>query len=222
MRYILRELSLIIFCSIILFISAGTIKWINAWIYIILDIIFLVALNISLIIFNPALINERGRLIRAATKKYEIVFIIIYLISIISISIIAGLDVIRYKWTSLPEFSLYPGVLLFIFSAIIGIWSMSINPFFASTQRIQSDRNHVVINTGPYKYIRHPGYFSWIIGAISYPLILGSIISFIPIVFLIIIFVIRTYLEDNSLQNELEGYDNYTKITKYRLIPFIW
>lgn len=221
-RYILREFFFIILYSTILFISAGTIKWINAWIYVFLIFIFQISLITALIIFNPGLINERGRLIRAATKKYEILFIVIYVITTILISILAGLDVMRYKWTSLPALYIYPGILLFIFSSIIGIWSMSINPFFAATQRIQREKKHLVIKTGPYKYIRHPGYFSWIIGAVSYPLLLGSLISFIPIILLIIVFIARTYLEDNSLKNELEGYYNYTKITKYRLIPFIW
>jgi protein-S-isoprenylcysteine O-methyltransferase Ste14 len=221
-RSIFREFFVIIFCSIILFVSAGTIKWINAWVYIALVISIQIALTIVLIIKNPYLLNERGQLIRKGTKTYDTFFVIIYFILIIILSIIAGFDAVRYQWTALPFCFIYPGSILILLSSLNGMWAMSINPFFAGTQRIQNEKSHQVINSGPYKYIRHPGYLSWILSAFCYPFILGSIVSFILVFPMIIIFIIRTYLEDISLQKELAGYIKYTQVTKYKLIPYVW
>jgi protein-S-isoprenylcysteine O-methyltransferase Ste14 len=221
-RNIVREFSFIIICSLVLFFSAGTMKWMRAWIYISLIIILQAAQMLILIINNPELINERGKLARKGTKKYELIFIKIYFFSAIIISIVAGFDAMRYKWTALSFDWIYPGIVLFVLSSILGIWAMAVNPFFAATQRVQSDKNHTVITAGPYTYIRHPGYLSWILGALSYPLLLGSLLSFVVVFLLIVIFIGRTHLEDSSLQKELDGYREYARVTKYRLIPYVW
>ena len=115
-----------------------------------------------------------------------------------------------------------PGYLLYISSNILLIWAMALNRHFEATVRIQKDRGHKVITSGPYKIIRHPGYLSAILWAIGLPMILGSVYGFIPSAAAIIVIVIRTGLEDRTLLNELEGYTEYSKKVKYRLIPGIW
>ena len=99
---------------------------------------------------------------------------------------------------------------------------MIVNPHFEATVRIQKDREHKVITSGPYKLIRHPGYLGGIVWAMGVPMILGSIYGFIPSLVGIIIFIIPTGLEDKTLLNELEGYAEYSKKVKCRLIPGIW
>jgi protein-S-isoprenylcysteine O-methyltransferase Ste14 len=99
---------------------------------------------------------------------------------------------------------------------------MYINKFFSSVVRIQKDRGHKVIQDGPYKYVRHPGYVGIFFLAPAVPLILGSIWGLIPSGLFIIAIIIRTYLEDKTLHKELEGYKEYAKKVKYRLIPGIW
>ena len=88
--------------------------------------------------------------------------------------------------------------------------------------RIQTDRNHKVITTGPYKYIRHPGYTGFIVVTLATPLMLGSFWGFIPATLISLLFIVRTALEDKTLHKELEGYSNYAMKTKYRLFPFVW
>jgi protein-S-isoprenylcysteine O-methyltransferase Ste14 len=88
--------------------------------------------------------------------------------------------------------------------------------------RIQVDRAHQVIASGPYRYIRHPGYLGSLLGFVSFPLILGSGLAFIGVVFSIAGMVLRTYLEDRTLQEALDGYRRYSEAVSYRLIPFIW
>lgn len=96
------------------------------------------------------------------------------------------------------------------------------NPFFESTVRIQKEKNQNVINAGPYKFVRHPGYLGMLLGSISLPLALGSVLAFIPLFIMIVLILIRTYYEDKILQEELAGYSEYCKEVKYRLIPFLW
>ena len=99
---------------------------------------------------------------------------------------------------------------------------MLVNQHFEGTVRIQKDRDHKVISTGPYKYIRHPGYVGMIIGAFSPCLIVGSLVSFIPVIIAIIAIILRTHFEDKFLRAELDGYADYAKKTKCRLFPGIW
>jgi protein-S-isoprenylcysteine O-methyltransferase Ste14 len=101
-------------------------------------------------------------------------------------------------------------------------WAMASNNFFSTVVRIQNDRNHAVATTGPYKIVRHPGYVGFILQTAATPLILGTIWGLIPAGIVCVLFVIRTAFEDTALQEELIGYHDYTKKTRYRLIPGVW
>jgi protein-S-isoprenylcysteine O-methyltransferase Ste14 len=96
------------------------------------------------------------------------------------------------------------------------------NPFFEGTVRIQKDKDHKVISTGPYRIVRHPGYFGMLLGSLPIPFAFGSICSFIPVSIMILLVFLRTFYEDKTLQNELEGYKAYCQNVKFRLIPFLW
>jgi protein-S-isoprenylcysteine O-methyltransferase Ste14 len=99
---------------------------------------------------------------------------------------------------------------------------MGVNPYFEKTVRIQTDRGHRVIDTGPYAYMRHPGYvglFGWMLGT---PFLLGSWCALGPAVLASIAMIVRTALEDRTLRVELEGYEAYAARVRYRLVPGIW
>jgi steroid 5-alpha reductase family enzyme len=96
------------------------------------------------------------------------------------------------------------------------------NKFFSSTVRIQSERNHTVCDTGLYKIVRHPAYLGSIIQSIGFPLLFGSLWSIIPVAFMIILQITRTYWEDKTLTKELIGYSEYSLKTRYKILPFIW
>jgi protein-S-isoprenylcysteine O-methyltransferase Ste14 len=99
---------------------------------------------------------------------------------------------------------------------------MWVNNWFSSTVRIQMDRDQHVVQDGPYRYVRHPGYVGGILMAVSASLILGSLWALIPASIVVLLLVIRTYLEDTTLQKELPGYADYTKKVRYRLVPGLW
>jgi protein-S-isoprenylcysteine O-methyltransferase Ste14 len=99
---------------------------------------------------------------------------------------------------------------------------MAVNPFLSTVVRIQDDRGHYVVMTGPYRYVRHPMYSAIFIMWPGIALALGSWWALIPAAVIDIIFVIRTALEDRTLQAELPGYAEYAQRTRYRLVPGVW
>ena len=221
-RYIVATFILLFFQALLLFISSGKIYILRFWIFIIVNLIYLIFATILLYKINPELINQRGS-IKPDTKLWDQFLMRAHNIVLIFIlPIVVGLDVGRFQWSYLNYYYLVLGYLLYIISNILVNWAMIVNPHFEATVRIQKDREHKVITSGPYKLIRHPGYLGGIVWAIGVPMILGSIYGFIPSLVGIIIFIIRTGLEDKTLLSELEGYAEYYKKVKYRLIPGIW
>ncbi len=105
---------------------------------------------------------------------------------------------------------------------VIGSYALIANRFFSGMVRIQSDRGQHVIDTGPYRWVRHPGYAGSLLTYPVIPLLLDSWWTFIPVILTIVILVIRTKLEDQALQEKLEGYREYTQRVRYRLIPGVW
>ena len=101
-------------------------------------------------------------------------------------------------------------------------WSMMTNSFFSAVFRIQKDRGHAVVTTGPYQYVRHPGYVGIIAFGLATPLMLGTLWAFIPALFMLCISVVRTTLEDRTLREELQGYKEYATQVPYRLLPGVW
>jgi protein-S-isoprenylcysteine O-methyltransferase Ste14 len=99
---------------------------------------------------------------------------------------------------------------------------MAVNPYFELSVRIQDDRDHRVIKSGPYRIVRHPGYAAQALSLVATPLILGSWWGLVPAAVLVVVLMIRTALEDRTLRNELPGYAEYTEQTRYRLLPHVW
>jgi protein-S-isoprenylcysteine O-methyltransferase Ste14 len=136
--------------------------------------------------------------------------------------IVAGLDH-RFGWS--PEFPLWLivlGLILIALGYAFGVWAFVENRFFSSTVRIQTDRGHVVCDSGPYRIVRHPGYAGNILPLLGIVLALGSVWTLIPAAVALIIAVIRTTLEDQTLQEELPGYRDYARRVHYRLLPGIF
>lgn len=207
--------------AILFFISSGNFNVPRAWTFFGLTFFYVSILAIILICVNPELINQRGQ-IKPDTKPWDKIFFAVYIPMGLILLVVAGLDVGRFRWVSANINISILGIILHTIAAFIGSWSMVINTHFETTVRIQNDRDHKVITSGPYKIVRHPGYTAGILLCISTPLIIGSIIALIPASVIIIAFLIRTILEDNTLQNELNGYSEYAERVRYKLFPRIW
>jgi protein-S-isoprenylcysteine O-methyltransferase Ste14 len=221
-RGIAVQTILIIVGIVVLFLSAGILTWVNAWIYAGLVAIYFIVSTVVLARANPQVLNERGNLTGAGTKTFDKLYIAVYPVFSFGSLIIMGFDAVRFQWSAMPFWFIFIGVFLFVAVAPVAIWAMAVNKFFEWTVRIQNDRGQYVCTTGPYGIIRHPGYAGLIVSLLAYPFILGSWWGFLPNIILILIIVIRTALEDRNLQRELPGYREYTQKVKYRLVPRIW
>jgi protein-S-isoprenylcysteine O-methyltransferase Ste14 len=212
----------IIVTGLMFFLASGEINNLRAWIYI--GTYTVGGLIIGIILFkkSPKLLNDRGKM-QEGTKPFDKYIILIYfLFAIVITPIVAGIDKRLNLSVTIPFFYLYIGIILYVFSAIFFTWPMLHNPFFEGIIRIQKEKNHNVINSGPYKLVRHPGYLGMLVGSLPLPFAFGSMLAFIPVVIMVILVFVRTYYEDTTLQKELNGYADYCKEVKHRLIPFIW
>jgi protein-S-isoprenylcysteine O-methyltransferase Ste14 len=138
------------------------------------------------------------------------------------VPLIAGLDAL-FGWS--PPFSLPLKILslvIILAGYALGSYALIENRFFSGMVRIQADRGHQVVTSGPYRWMRHPGYAGALLAYLATPLFLDSGWAFLPAVLIVIVLIIRTRLEDRALQDELEGYAEYAKRVRYRLLPGVW
>jgi protein-S-isoprenylcysteine O-methyltransferase Ste14 len=171
---------------------------------------------------NPELMLQRLKIKREGSKLWdEVLMRMTNLAVIFLIPIFAGLD-FRFHISYFDSILIWIGLIFVFASTVLLNWAMIINPHFEPTVRIQKDRNHIVIRSGPYNIIRHPGYLAGILFVVSIPFLIGSLFTFIPVGIYFILIILRTILEDNTLQKELEGYPEYVNQVKYRLFPLIW
>jgi protein-S-isoprenylcysteine O-methyltransferase Ste14 len=207
----------------VFFLSAGRIIDARPWIFFIASFLHY---SVSIAVqhrFNPELLVQRLKRKREGSKLWdEILMRVTNLTVVILIPVIAGLDVGRFLWSSLDVYFAVVGLALFIVNTVLINWAMLVNPYFEQTVRIQKDRGHQVITGGPYKIVRHPGYLAAILYTLSIPLIIGSLYTFIPVGIYVLLIVVRTLLEDRTLHRELNGYSEYARRVKYRLLPWLW
>lgn len=212
---------LLVIQAVALFLPAGRLDWWMAWAYLALYVL-MIAINAAILLpRSPEMIAERGQA-KAGTKAWDKRVSSAFGLFSLAILVVAGLDK-RFGWS--PELLLAVQLLalaLVALSTAVFSWAMMSNPFFSSLVRIQKERGHTVASSGPYRIVRHPGYASQAITMLALPVALGSYWALIPAVLTIITLVIRTSLEDRTLQAELPGYADYARHVRYRLLPGVW
>lgn len=221
LRLVIAVAAAVAVFTVIILWPAGRPDWVAGWLYVgIVTLYFLV--NVAYLErVNPELIEARMRMGKG-TKRWDIVWGIIFGPILLAVYVVAGLDAIRFEWSVMSPLLWPIGLILFVLGAALFSWSMGVNPFFEKTVRIQAERGHRVIDTGPYAFVRHPGYVGFFGWCLSAPLLLGSWWAFVPAILSVAGLVIRTALEDRTLRQELEGYAAYSERVRYRLLPGIW
>jgi protein-S-isoprenylcysteine O-methyltransferase Ste14 len=114
------------------------------------------------------------------------------------------------------------GLLLVALGYAIATWAMLSNRFFSGVVRVQTERGHEVVDSGPYRFVRHPGYAGSLLAGIGFPLALSSMWAWLPLLLVLVVTVVRTRLEDETLRQELPGYDAFSARTRFRLLPGVW
>jgi protein-S-isoprenylcysteine O-methyltransferase Ste14 len=218
-RWWVKNIGFLVITGVILFISAGTIHWVNAWFYLVTVLFIILANAFS---SDKALLVERSKL-QNGTKGWDVILApFVAMWGPMLLWLIAGLDH-RWKWSQpLPLWVTLLALALVLGGGLLATWAMAVNRFFASTVRIQDDRQQYVVDQRPYSIVRHPGYSGAIINYLFTTVLLGSWFALIPAVLVTAGFVLRTYLEDQTLKKELPGYDEYSKKVRYCLFPRVW
>jgi protein-S-isoprenylcysteine O-methyltransferase Ste14 len=218
LKRLIQVMMSVILIAIILLVSAGKIDWIYAWVYITSSLLVII---INAFIFPTELISERGRK-KENIEKWDRLISGLITFPWLALYIVSGLDIRFGLSLELASWIHITGLVIFALGNAFVSWAMISNIYFSTVVRIQYDRGHTVSIGGPYRFMRHPGYVGMIIYLLASPIILGSIWALIPASLAVILFIIRTAFEDNTLKNKLEGYKEYAERVKYRLIPGIW
>ncbi len=207
----------------VFFAGAGRRDLPRAWLFFGAAFVYFVVSTLFLYRYNPELLVVRLTVRREGSRGWdEVLMRVANLTGMLLMPAVAGLDVGRYGWSSLGWIYVVPGAILFVLGAVLITWAMIVNRHFEPTVRIQEDRGHEVVSTGPYSFVRHPGYLSGILWMSSIPLIMGSLYAFLPLTLYGSLMILRTYLEDETLREKLPGYAEYVERVKFRLIPWIW
>jgi protein-S-isoprenylcysteine O-methyltransferase Ste14 len=206
-----------------LFISSGQLGWVMAWAYLSVFVAGQAIVGLVLIPNNPELAAERAQFRRDAPYKWDRPLTgIVSLFGPVATLIVAGLDV-RHGWSLQIPFVLQIAALaIVVLGTLLTIWAMAANRYFYGFVRIETERGHTVATGGPYRIVRHPGYAGGVLFDLAVPLMLGSLWALIPAGLTTGAIILRTALEDQTLQDELDGYKEYAGQVRYRLLPGIW
>jgi protein-S-isoprenylcysteine O-methyltransferase Ste14 len=219
--YVLDQILGVVGMGVALFWSAGRLNWWPAWGAIAVWSAMFAAMDVLLLRFNPDLMAERLAPPKGAKSWDRAILSILRLTQLVRY-ILAGLDQ-RYGWTGgFPLAAQIAGLTVCVLSHALLTWAMISNAFFSQIVRIQSDRDHSVTTGGPYRYVRHPAYVGMILFELGMSTLLASWWAMAASGLCASLLILRTALEDRTLQTELGGYADYARQVRYRLLPGIW
>jgi protein-S-isoprenylcysteine O-methyltransferase Ste14 len=210
----------VLLLAALIFVPAGRLDWTAGWVCLLTMVIGFSSVTAHVFRRTPSLIRRRAR-VGSGTPLWDRVLLAFVQILFMAILIIGGLDA-RFGWTSLPLWLQVVGVVLMLVGALLLGWAMGENRHFESSVRIQDDQHHRVIESGPYRVVRHPGYGAGILLMVGVAFVLGSAWAVVPAILVTVVFVVRTLKEDRFLHANLEGYRDYARRTRFRLVPGIW
>ena len=205
----------------LLFGAAGDVTWLRGWAHIGLWLVTF-AINASVLLgLNREVVSARLNP-KWSSERADTILLMLFLLVTLAMPVVAGLDTVRFGWSSLPFWAAYLGVVFHAAGDALVVWTMIANPFAEKTVRVQTERGHHVITTGPYAIVRHPMYLGVILMFVAVPLMLGSVWAFAPVVAMTLVLMVRTVLEERLLRRDLPGYEVYIGQTRWRILPGIW
>lgn len=213
-------ISLFLWCTAS-FWSAGSLAWGRGWLMLAVMALAFRITQVYLSRVNPAVLAARQQNTRPSTR-FDRIILPVFVILIYVTPAVAGHDAARHHGAPLHALWIPPGIALYAAGIALIVWAMAVNPFLEPTVRIQAERGHHVISGGPYRFVRHPMYDGCCLLFAGIPLILGSRWAFLPAAGAALALVVRTFFEDRLLRSELPGYEDFTRRTRWRLLPGLW
>lgn len=217
----LRQIAaLVLVYAVLLFGAAGRLDWVWAW-------VLLGLYGAAILVNGVFLLRNHAETVAARAeakgqKDWDRRVAGLWAIASLAGLVVAGLDA-RFMWTAPLALGWHlAGGVAYLLGFALFSWAMISNAYFIAVVRIQTERGQRVCTSGPYQFVRHPGYFGAILQAFAAPLLLGSVWALIPGALAVLLMVVRTGLEDRMLRAELEGYEAYAQKVRYRLIPGLW
>ena len=206
----------------LLFATAGTVTWPAAWAYLALIAAITGAHAVIVVRLHPDLVQERLRPPSDAKAWDRPLVAIVAVFGPMLLLALCGLDR-RFEWSGRsPAWAQAAGLAAVAAGGALSNWAVAANRFFSALVRIQRDRGHSVVDAGPYRYVRHPAYAGSVIYMIGMTFALGSHVALAAAVLVGVVTVVRTSLEDKTLRRELDGYAEYTRRVRFRLLPGVW
>ena len=222
-RILIMLLLVVVIFPLLPMIISGRWNWWQAWV---MAVVFILGFIVSRVIAarkTPDILKERANYTRHDdTQAWDKWLSPVVAFGSVLILLAAGLDD-RFNWS--PNLSLgleMVGLALIVLGYVLGSYALIENAFFSGTVRLQSERGHTVISSGPFAFVRHPGYLGSLITSLGMPLLLNSLWAYLPAIIIGFFFILRTHLEDRFLRANLAGYSEYAKKVRYRLLPGIW
>ncbi len=207
----------------VLFLSAGRLDWWEAWVFLAIYFVIALVASVWMLRYDPKLLKERDRaILKTNVKDWDKVIIALNLLLTLALFAVIGLDAGRLNWSTMPLSARILSGFGILLSFGITLWASSVNTYLSAMVRIQSERGHQAITIGPYRYVRHPMYVGMCLLDIGLPLLFGSWWGLAVSGLMIATVVLRTALEDKTLQHELPGYAEYVQQVRYRLVPGVW
>ncbi|MGH6805361.1 MAG: methyltransferase family protein [Ensifer adhaerens] len=191
------------------------------WIFLAVLILSFGASALVLARVNPVIFRARSRF-QAGTKSWVMALLAVILPAMIAVLPVAALDAGRFHWSVVPTWAVLLGYGAMLAGVAVTAWAQAVNPFFEPGVRIQSERHQHVIDNGPYRFVRHPGYIAALFLFFGMALALGPFWALIPAALAGTLLVLRTSWEDRLLRAELAGYEAYSRRVRWRLVPGIW
>jgi protein-S-isoprenylcysteine O-methyltransferase Ste14 len=207
----------------VLFLSAGTLAWPEAWIYLAIWLAGGLTSGLTLARTNPEIIKERMRPpLQQDQKRWDRPFILAIFGGFFALYIVAGLDAKRFGWSDMPVALEVAGAIAIVFAIYVFHIVMRENAYASTVVKVDAERGHKVISTGPYSWVRHPMYAGAVFFFLGTALLLGSWWAFALGLVLIAIVAVRAVNEEQMLAAELPGYADYAQRVRYRLVPGVW
>lgn len=206
---------------ILIFLPAGSIGWRSGWVFL---AVLALGFGVSALVLarvNPVIYRARSRF-QPGTKRWDKALLAVILPAMVAILPVAALDAGRFHWSAVPPWTVVLGYACMLAGIVVTGWAQAVNPYFEPGVRIQSERHQQVIDSGPYRFVRHPGYIAALFLFFGMALALGSFWALVPAMLASTLLVLRTSWEDRLLRAELTGYADYAQRVRWRLVPRIW